>query len=237
MAGETRPYNRKWQVPVLFAIVVAIVMIGIRAEMPPQRAWYTILALLFLFALIAGQGLTGSWRGLLIDERNKMSLSRLQLLSWTLVILSAIMAAAMSNVARGLQAPLDFTIPSELWVLMGISTTSLIAAPAILSNAKEKVEKRDKGEAAWGDLLCGEETSNDDKLDLGKMQMFFFTLILIVAYGAQLRGMFIGADTGITSLPIVEGGMNVLLGISHTGYLASKAVPRNAKPPKETQDS
>ena len=235
MTDQAKPFNRNWQVSVLFAIVAAIVMIGIRADMPPQRAWYTILGLLFLFALVAGQGLTGSWRGILIDERNKMSLSRLQLVTWTLVILSAIMAAAMSNVAKGIESPLDFTIPSELWVLMGISTTSLIAAPAILSNAKEKVATKSEGEAAWGDLLRGEELSNADKLDLGKMQMFFFTLILVVAYGAQLRGMFLGSETGITSLPIVENGMNVLLGISHTGYLASKAVPRNAKVSQATQ--
>jgi hypothetical protein len=97
------------------------------------------LALLGIFAAIAGQGITGLWRGLLIDERNKISLSRLQRTLWTIVVLSGFLTAALSNLEAGQPDPLAISAPSELWLLMGISTTSLVASPLIKST-KRSVE-------------------------------------------------------------------------------------------------
>ncbi|MEM9619763.1 MAG: RHS repeat-associated core domain-containing protein [Pseudomonadota bacterium] len=50
-----------------------------------------------------------------------------------------------------------------------------------------------------------------------------FTFVLLVSYGAAI-GVEFNADTPITALPAVQDGMNVLLGISHSGYLATKAI-------------
>lgn len=75
------------------------------------QAWLLILVLMAAFALLAGRGITGYWRGILIDQRNKMSLSRLQLLVWTLVILSAIVTIVLTNVALGSEVPLALEIP------------------------------------------------------------------------------------------------------------------------------
>ena len=109
----------------------------------PLRAilwvWVVNLILLAAFATIAGQGITGLWRGLLIDERNKISLSRLQITLWTIVVLSGFLTAAFSNLASGQPNPLAIAIPSELWPLMGISTTSLVASPLIKSTKKAKM--------------------------------------------------------------------------------------------------
>ena len=78
-------------------------------------------------------------------------------------------------------------------------------------------------DARWGDLLKGDEVGNAEHVDMGKLQMFFFTFILAVGYGAAIAAIF--NSTGpITGLPPVDDGMNVLLGISQTGYLASKAI-------------
>ena len=69
----------------------------------------------------------------------------------------------------------------------------------------------------------GEEVGNYSHVDLGKMQMFFFTFILIAGYGSAIGAMFQGVEV-VSGLPEVQEGMNVLLGISHTGYLANKTV-------------
>jgi hypothetical protein len=209
------------------------------------------------FAVIAGQGITGYWRGILIDNRNKMSLARLQLLVWTLVVLSAIVTAGITNGAFSTQAPLSIQIPEELWVLLGISTASAVAAPAVLAPKKKKIPdlkevmqaqaEMKRGDEAvdidtmhpglilrntsgkharWGDLLKGDEWGNAAVVDLGKLQMFFFTFVLALGYGIAIGRLFDGAG-GIAALPVVDSSMNTLLGISHTGYLANKVVPHS----------
>jgi hypothetical protein len=75
----------------------------------------------------------------------------------------------------------------------------------------------------WGDLFKGEEAGNAAAVDLGKLQMFFFTFVLVLGYGAAVAAAF-SREGPLTALPAVEDGMNILLGISHTGYLANKAI-------------
>jgi hypothetical protein len=254
--------ENRWLMLVLLAILVAIGWIGLRSGLANKvTAWFWTLLLMAAFAVVVGRMITGLWRGILIDNRNKMSLSRLQMLSWTLVILSAIFTALLTNVgyvnslgadslSAGGESPLDIEVPAQLWILMGISTVSLVASPTILSSKSRQeatpeeleamkddpsTEKVSKGvvarnekpeQARWGDLLMGEEIGNYRYADLGKMQMFFFTFILVISYGAAIASMFAQEQTElITSLPGIEEGMNVLLGISHTGYLANKTVP------------
>ena len=81
--------------------------------------------------------------GLLIDGRYRISLGRLQLLSWTLLILSAIIAAAFNNISLGIESPIGINIPSQLWVLMGITIASAVSAPAVLSNKRHLKPDKD----------------------------------------------------------------------------------------------
>jgi hypothetical protein len=221
-----------------------------------SRAWLIIMVLMAAFAVVAGRGITGYWRGVLIDSRYKMSLSRLQFMVWTLVILSAIVTAALTNGIFGAVSPLSIQVPQELWVLLGISSVSAVAAPAVLRlkddrkpDPKERdrivtaVEKNDHvqidndrstmvlrnaspSDARWGDLLKGDETGTASTVDLGKLQMFFFTFVLALGYGVAIAQMF-DSTSAVTSLPVVDSTVNTLLGISHSGYLASKGVTRS----------
>src|SRR5262245_16717810 len=91
----------RWHTAGQFFIVVAIAVVGVAA--PALRinellTWLIIVALFLAFLFVVGQGITGRLQGLLIDERNKMSLSRLQLVLWTLVILSGLLTIALSNI-------------------------------------------------------------------------------------------------------------------------------------------
>jgi hypothetical protein len=90
------------------------------------------------------------------------------------------------------------------------------------------------GEVALrADLFKGEEIGNAAHLDLGKIQMFYFTLVLVLAYAVMLGTMFSNIThtnpTGmISDLPFLPDGMVALLGISNGGYLGHKVIPHTA---------
>ena len=275
----------------LLALTVIVILVAyltehrflLFAQLQRPAAFLFIAVLLILFALLAGWAVTGLAWGVLIDDRNKMSLSRFQTALWTVVVVSAILVAAFSNVeilgrgkvtetlkdpkdpktahwtfVAGKQepvelhgpGPLDLEIPPELWLVLGISVTSLVGSPMIRETKKDQTPKpeelkatvealkakgqedatneglvivnKDPKDARWTDLFQAEETGNGAHLDLGKVQNFYFTVILVFAYAAALAAMF--ANPGpISSLPAVSQGMVALLGISHAAYLANKA--------------
>ena len=219
-------------------------------------AWVIILGLLLLSCLVAGHGVTTLFRGLLIDERNMISLSRLQTISWTIIVLSGFLTAAFGNILAKSHDALAISIPKELWMLMGISVTSLVGSPLIITTKMnkqptEKVqrafdqrtdavpeEKKKIGlkglticnlspkDSKWSDIFKG-EGADSAPLDLGKIQMFYFTLILISAYLVDLGSLFLGNTRIIDSFPALSPGMVAILAISHAGFLADKAVPRS----------
>ncbi|MDO8674149.1 MAG: hypothetical protein Q7O66_22280 [Dehalococcoidia bacterium] len=79
--------------------------------------------------------------------------------------------------------------------------------------------------ASWSDLFRGEETRNTAGLDLAKVQMFFFTMILAIAYAVALGAVFKTANAGqITAFPPLSPAMVSLLGISNAGYLVNKSI-------------
>lgn len=226
-----------------------------------RALWLVEMALLFLFALVAGKAVTGFWKGLFIDERNKASLSRLQLVLWTALLLSAYLTAALLNLRRNQPDPLSITLDPTLWGLMGISTVSLVGSPLVKNSKKEQPTNESEKtktlgllgvqganvsavkaegqllvnaqpeEASWIDLFKGEEVGNAANLDLGKVQMFFFTIIVWFTYASALSTTTFNAQVQkIGSFPEVTQGMLALLAISHAGYLANKAVPHTAQP-------
>ncbi|HLZ58815.1 MAG TPA: hypothetical protein VKR06_17885 [Ktedonosporobacter sp.] len=266
-----------WTIWHTLSIIVLLVATGLVGWFIPSRliAWLVSMTLLIAFIAIAAHGVTGTWRGALIDERNRISLSRFQMLLWTVLILSALLIAVLTNLranslvqtglftanSTGAAGLIGLTIPSTLWVLMGIATTSLVGAPLVLSTktkdpnpdemqatlnqlAKQKMDVSPDNviitgqvlsyatpnNARWGDLFTGEETGNAANFDLGKIQMFYFTFILILIYGMALGALFASQVPTITAFPDMDTGMLALLGISHAGYLTNKAVPHSSAP-------
>ena len=41
---------------------------------------------------------------------------------------------ALSNIGRSSPTPLAITVPTQVWLLLGISTTSLVGSPLLKSN-------------------------------------------------------------------------------------------------------
>ncbi len=248
--------NSPQHLPIIIAIcsVAAIVLLISCLDLAPNQIWYSLLALAILLQGALGKTLCGTWKGVLVDERNVVSLSRVQMLLWTTLILTAILAAVLGNITNknAVQAANDYLpiIPADLWMLMGISTGSLLASPLLLQPQKTSQQPTDKTvlellvqqgyqtdqislngplfqnlsarQARWSDLITGEQTGNCAYLDVARLQMCFLTVIAIVIYTLLLNRM-LAHPAWITSLPPLNDGLLFVIGISHGGYLLSKA--------------
>jgi hypothetical protein len=221
-------YWKLWHTLAVPALLIAAALVGLLLPSSLRLLiWIVIIVLLLTLALTIGHGTTNQWIGLLIDERNKISLSRFQMLLWTIIILSAFLCIAMLNVHTNPLSALAINVPVELWALMGISTTSLVGSPVAMSVKRDQLTSNDsRASARWSDMFMGEEYANQGRLDVGKVQMFYFTIILAVAYVGALAVLFINSSITLNSFPSLNEGLVTLLGISHAGYLINKTVPR-----------
>jgi hypothetical protein len=224
--------------------------------------WTWLLAMAILTAVMAvlGHGITGIARGALIDRRNRLSLSRLQMLAWSVIILAGLYTAVMANLHLNDADPLQITLSKELWAALGISTASLVGSPLIKTNKQERhveparaeqilktlnlrlsrgetqnpveasgqlVSNQNPEDSRLADLFMGEDLGDAALVDLGKAQMFFFTIVILVSYGAALMGFFDAHKGLFRELPELSQSVVALMGISHAGYLVKKAAPKS----------
>lgn len=189
-----------------------VMAIAVRPEASTKAIWFVFAALLLALIVLAGHGITGVFKGFLVDARNKMSLSRLQVVLWTVVVLSAFLAAAVARFAAGQGDPLAIAGPPEVWGLLGISVgfpagsaviksgrvnddeatlAQVEAVPnavALLNNLQDTNDSP-RG-ASPADLFRGELEGSKEHLDVGKVQMFLFTLVVVLAYARALSAAF-----------------------------------------------
>ena len=315
----------------------------------PVTHWAVGVVITVILLALAGREVNGQWFGILIDPRNKLSLARLQMTLWTVMVLTAFLTMAIQRIrATGgtgasltQEQTLDIRFPPELILAMGISLASFAGSTLIKSskttrqlriearstpemaldrknkaqaefadaqrkldtrsqeqsdakqaldaanaalkaapgdagaqrahakadwlardaelNLKNATEERDvrkrtleeaeaelkaiteaqgllhknadPGEASWVDLVRGEEIGNYKLVDMSKVQMLFFTVVVLVAYAAAIANLL--GDAGILvqrpslSFPDFNDTLNALLGISHGTYLSVKAVPHS----------
>ena len=147
-------------------------------------AWLINIFLMLVIAGLIGFSLNKGAFGILIDSRNMMSLSRLQMVLWMVVILSAFVTVGLARVGdtrihpgryvcktvlneageevpeAGCAAPLDIQVPAMLWTLMGISLASAVSSP-LLKNFKAQrtaeEDRRRKNAATKTSLTLGGE--------------------------------------------------------------------------------
>ncbi|MGO8672059.1 MAG: hypothetical protein ACLQVD_11915 [Capsulimonadaceae bacterium] len=216
--------------------------------------WIFLLVFTFLFFAELGVVIAGRVGGVLIDGRNRMSLSRLQISMWTIVVVSAMIAAAYSNIHmpsvwhQYTVDPMRLQLPPEIWLALGISATSLAATPLILAGKASNMHRNpDPTAASFTDLFQGDDVGNAGSIDLSKVQMFYFTLILVVGYAFAIGKMFVHgavptpADKplfyGYNDFPALSAAAVTLLGISHGGYLGFKAMPQASPPASSDHDA
>lgn len=232
-----------WQT--LWVILVAPIGIFIVAwNTDPVPGWLVSMLVLLVTVALIGWAVRGVGRGVFVDERNKVSLSRFQTVLWTVLVLGGYLVMVVQNVRDGksLDAALVTFPPEVLWVL-GISGTSLVGSPLIRSIQANRepasgfeAEDADTvmgivslnvtpSESSWADMFRGEEELTKNTVDLGKVQMFFFTLVAVGVYGVLL-GKVLAASPPYSAFPDLTEGIVGLLAISHAAYLTNKSVAR-----------
>ena len=380
--GTPKLKDRNWFAIALSSIgfvgLVGVILLLLThlLQVLPILLWGILTALIVSLLVGLGLGTNGKWYGVLIDSRNRASLSRAQITLWTILALSAYLTIALVRsrpgalpepkakdielcITQRLQSaageqeiatwrvehpeeakiiqvnaagecaaaqPLQITFPTELLLALGISTTSFAGSNLVqslkrnrkdlelitglkkkeqeaeaLANAKKaawasknqvlgeakerleqarqqtspeagkleavveylieeldqanqeqveamkawevikaqrEVEEREiqgllkvnekPEQAALGEIFRGDEIGNYSIVDLSKVQMFLFTVALLVAYGTALGGLLqnsaalfnpLGVD-----LPPFSSSLNTLLAISHAGYLSVKSI-------------
>lgn len=222
--------------------------------------WIFAMGAVAIELIVVGKGVRGVWYGVLVGDRNQISLSNLQVYLWFTVIFSGWIFFALAS------KTVNITVPEQVLGLLGISGVTTVAAVAIngqkknegatpqvaaaitkqLNEAKEELKPgdpeaisrrgvlvtyTDPTKASLGDLFTGDEVGNALSVEPGKVQMFFFTLLVAIAYASQV-GAWLAHPAGPgTVLPELSTGIVALLGISHAGYLGTKYAPSTRTQP------
>lgn len=120
-------------------------------------SWLVCTGCFVAMLAVSGRILRDFLSGLLIDSRNRYSLSRLQMTTWTVLAIPALLVALGNNALRA-QSVIGATplaIDWTLVALMGISLTSFITTPLLLS-VRAKVQP-DEASAHRGRSLLAEK--------------------------------------------------------------------------------
>lgn len=227
---------------------------GLAIDAARVSAWLAaILAFAGVFVCL-GLGMNDRVLGAVIDERNRYSLSRLQMAMWTILLLPSIYIVALANKHF---APDDgaLNLDWQLLGLLGISVGSVIATPLVLTVKSSQpanpsqvstaaaelsrtqnltgdvtangqlIRKDSPAGARFGDLIRGEEIGNAGIVDIPRVQMLIITCIVFVIYGTEIAMKLATADTAITPFPNLDDLLLGLVLLSHGGYLAGKLTP------------
>jgi hypothetical protein len=369
-------------------VILAVILLTGVARVQTLYLWGILAVLIILLLLAIGQKANGKWYGVLIDVSNRVSLSRLQITLWTIIVVSVYLAIGLNRAmphalkqptaeeieqckaeflknSEGIDdinqfrsknqaatalalerandhctpEPLKIYFPTELLLALGISTASFAGSTllqsikrnkrsiGLITEIKRKMEDAEKvfkakeenfnqlrnsladltnvranavqqkavpgrtpedqkkdqieidkaelqinnltpqfnqakkdheeskanlekirtdweiedkkkegllkvndspQQASLGDIFQGDEIGNYQLIDLSKVQMFFFTVAIIISYGATLGRLLENSAAVLhpfgVNLPAFSATLNGLLGISHAGYLAVKSV-------------
>jgi hypothetical protein len=132
------PTKQKWLVAIGTLFVFAIIVWAGRNAAQTTTMFSLVLVALLLFIILLGGVISSRPLGIFINDRNLVSLSRFQMVMWTVLILSAYFTLAIHRVRDGTADPLAIGMDWHLWALMGISTTSLVGTPLLLSPKAQK---------------------------------------------------------------------------------------------------
>jgi hypothetical protein len=170
-------------------------------------------------------------RSLLTDERRRWSLSRIQLYLWMALLLPTFWALVAIRIFAGAKEPAAVDLDPNLWLLLGINATSLVGSSLVLSRKRQLEllhERVGGGSGQPSDLVLGEEVGNSGVMDLGRVQMVFFTGVTLLIYVGAVIDAVASTPGAQVTFPPVSDSFVALLAISHGTYLANKLPDRPA---------
>lgn len=210
--------------------------------------WVASTAVILVIIALIGARIKHHPFGILIDSRNRMSLSRFQLTLWTVLITATFFTLAIKV------RSMNIYISPEIWALLGISVGS--GAGSVIVNSSKVAQEPDPAKidlqrftkdtnrkrsgvlavmekARFSDMFLGEEITDFNYVDIGKVQMFFFSIAAVAGYAAALWAapdLTAAKPPGVDEehaayFPVLSTAIVTLLGISHAGYLTVKAAP------------
>ncbi|MFS8097314.1 hypothetical protein LFM09_09245 [Lentzea alba] len=170
-------------------------------------------------------------KDILHDSRGRYSLTRFQVVVWTVVMLSLMSGMAAGRAIAGQSDVLGFTVPNEVLTLLGISLGSAVVAGAVKvtksATRPESVAAYPLGQETgkFLEMLTIEEGKSAGKaIDVAKFQNFIITVLLVLGYVVQAAAALraVPNPAGIGGLPAFSDTFLILLGVSHAGYLLGK---------------
>jgi hypothetical protein len=193
--------------------------------------WVISALVILSLAAFAGKVTTKTSTGILLDERGRFSLNHLQIVMWTILVLSSVMGVFFARLFAGESNLLAFTIPQELLILMGISVGSATVAGAAKSGkdvSGARVARVGAFALSGGgtrtitphfaQVVQNEEGDQADQtVDITKFQNFIFTFLTGVAFLVLTWN-----QATVQGLPPLSKQILWLLGISHAGYIGGK---------------
>lgn len=213
-------------------------------------SWAVSAAVLLLLAALLGARakLKPGPFGILIDGRGRYSLNKLQLVVWSIVVISLISGVFFGRWIDGVDDPLGFTIPDRVLGLLGIAVGGAATVAVVKANKSAISAKSDKPSVATSSLtkkapffaqvfMLEEGEFADEVVDATKFQSFGITVVLVVAYIALAIHEIVKAKTAgaVGDLPDLNGTFLVLLGISYAGYAGGKFATQQGTPKVEGQ--
>lgn len=194
--GSTKNYWKPWHNAAWLVFLVGMPILAWIFANKPVQVWWLLMAGLISILFITGHGITGSWKGALIDNRNVISLSRFQMMGWTILVLSAFCAAVFWNLFHaGAECLADPGkgclpgLPQTLWLLMGFSTASLVGSPLLL-NAKKNQQPDPKEMHRTFELLSEQGYHKSDLANQGQL------VVNAEPDQARWSDLFTGEETG-----------------------------------------
>jgi len=209
-------------------------------------SWAVAAAVLLVLAAVLGTlvKLKPGPLGILVDSRGRYSLNHLQLVVWSLVVISLIAGVFFGRLIDGVENPLGFTIPDRVLGLLGISVGAAVTVGAVKATKSATSATAETPTLAsfqttgrrpfFGQVFLLEEGEFADQVvDVTKFQSFGITIVLVVAYVAMAIHAIANAKSAsaVTALPDISGTFLVLLGISYAGYAGGKLPSQIGAPP------
>ena len=222
--------------------------------------WSVTIAIVVIALGTLGRALKGTWMGVLIGSRNRLSLARLQLYIWTTIIICLFYVVSLTLVGA---APGEFLVPhlsTNIFLLLGIAIGTLPVSGLILKTKETQqasddaisravvddhrglVEQRASPEE-WSvlDFFRGEEIADAQSVDPSRFQNLPFMIALATVFigwcGSKLWAVYLPAPgwsdwAQNTVFPTLDATFLSLLAISHAAYLGFKGISRTETQPE-----